>query len=268
MGTMCIYHGNCADGFAAAWVVRLVYPNAIFHAGTYGNKPPDVTGLDVIVVDFSFKRDTIIEMAKVAKSILILDHHKTAQSDLVDLPENVTVVFDMERSGCRITWDYYFPGTQAPKLLYHIEDRDLWRFALPRTRAIQACVFSYPYDFDQWTKLFDTPIQNLASDGEAIERKHHKDVAELVNVCKRRMVIGGVEVWAVNIPYTLTSDAGDLMCNGGEPFAACYWDTPEWRVFSLRSREDGADVSEIAKTYGGGGHKHASGFRLPHGVAP
>jgi nanoRNase/pAp phosphatase (c-di-AMP/oligoRNAs hydrolase) len=49
----------------------------------------------------------------------------------------------------------------------------------------------------------------------------------------------------------------------GEPFAACYWDTPESRVFGLRSGEDGADVSEIAKQYGGGGHKHAAGFKVP-----
>jgi nanoRNase/pAp phosphatase (c-di-AMP/oligoRNAs hydrolase) len=47
------------------------------------------------------------------------------------------------------------------------------------------------------------------------------------------------------------------------PFAACYWDTPAGRVFSLRSGENGMDVSVIAQKYGGGGHKHASGFRVP-----
>lgn len=46
---------------------------------------------------------------------------------------------------------------------------------------------------------------------------------------------------------------------------ACYWDTPEGRVFSLRSTDDGPDVSAIAKQYGGGGHAHASGFRMPLG---
>jgi nanoRNase/pAp phosphatase (c-di-AMP/oligoRNAs hydrolase) len=66
-----------------------------------------------------------------------------------------------------------------------------------------------------------------------------------------------------NLPYTLTSDAGHLLCGDTYPFAGCYWDTPEGRVFSLRSRDDGADVGEIAKLYGGGGHKHASGFRVP-----
>jgi nanoRNase/pAp phosphatase (c-di-AMP/oligoRNAs hydrolase) len=35
------------------------------------------------------------------------------------------------------------------------------------------------------------------------------------------------------------------------------------RVFSLRSTPEGMDVSEIAKQYGGGGHKHSAGFRIP-----
>ena len=75
------------------------------------------------------------------------------------------------------------------------------------------------------------------------------------------MVIGGVEVWGASLPYTLTSDAGNLMSEG-EPFAACYWDTPKGRVFSLRSKPEGVDVSAIAATYGGGGHKNASGFQV------
>ncbi|WP_249139114.1 hypothetical protein [Actibacterium sp. MT2.3-13A] len=38
------------------------------------------------------------------------------------------------------------------------------------------------------------------------------------------------------------------------------------RVFSLRSRGDGGqDVSEIAASYGGGGHRNAAGFQMPIG---
>ena len=49
-----------------------------------------------------------------------------------------------------------------------------------------------------------------------------------------------------------------------EPFAACYLDTADSRVFSLRSRrEGGVDVAKIAESYGGGGHRNAAGFRVP-----
>lgn len=66
------------------------------------------------------------------------------------------------------------------------------------------------------------------------------------------------------LPYTLVSDAAHLMAQG-QPFAACYWDTEEGRVFGLRAADDGVDVSEIAKEYGGGGHAKAAGFKVPRG---
>lgn len=172
---------------------------------------------------------------------------------------------DLERSGATLAWDYLFPHQSRPALLGYVEDRDLWRFKLPGTREIQAAVFSYEYTFENWDRLMTGDARALAAltaAGAAIERKHHKDVAELVAVCKRRMVIGGTEVWAASLPYTLTSDAGHLMA-AGEPFAACYWDTVERRVFSLRSQDDGVDVSVVAALYGGGGHIHAAGFAVP-----
>lgn len=265
MNKICIYHGNCADGFGAAWVVRRALRVGIdFHAGIYGQDVPDVTGRHVIMVDFSYKRPALLEMAAKAESILILDHHKTAQADLVDLPVNVKTVFDMTRSGAMITWDFFFPGRVPPKLIEHIQDRDLWLFKLDGTREIQASVFSYPYDFDIWDKLMDMNPDDLRVEGSAIERKHHKDIGELVGVTKRRMKICGHDVPVANLPYTLSSDAGHLM-GKGEPFAACYYDTPMGRCFSLRSAPDGVDVSEVAKQFGGGGHKHAAGFTAERG---
>jgi len=160
-----------------------------------------------------------------------------------------------------LTWEHFFPGETPPPLLLHIEDRDLWRFALQNTRQIQANVFSFPYDFQVWDTLMAAAPATLAAEGEAIERKHFKDIRELLGVTTREMVIGGHRVPVANLPYTMSSDAGHEMAKG-KPFAACYWDTPKGRVFSLRSSDDGADVSEVAKQYGGGGHRNASGFTV------
>lgn len=295
---LCIYHGNCADGFGAACVVRLFYGSeATFHAATYGEAPPDVTGKHVVIVDFSYPYSVLSDMGWKAQSITVLDHHKTAAADLARFakfetgaPDDgdfnthwkmamldartqgaplIATCFDMERSGARLAWDHFYTGVEPPQLLQHIEDRDLWRFALEGTREVQAALFSFPYDFDIWMALLfgstedhEAVCQRLRQDGIAIDRKHHKDVAELVTVCQRRMVIGGYDVPVASLPYTLTSDAGERMAEG-EPFAACYWDTPENRSFSLRSRDGGLDVSEIARAYGGGGHRNAAGFRVP-----
>ena len=263
MKTLCIYHGNCADGFGAAWVVRraLGEDKVEFHAGVYGAPPPDVTGRDVVLVDFSYKRPVLEAMAAVASSVTVLDHHKTAQDDLTDIA-GVEVVFDMNRSGAMIAWDYFFPNVPAPTLLHHIQDRDLWRFAMSGTREIQSAVFSYPYDFEVWDELMDTLPVLLAQEGACIERKHHKDVAELVADTKRRLTIGGFDVPAANLPYIYASDAGHMMC-AGEPFAATYYQKADGSYsFSLRSTDSGVDVSAVAKQYGGGGHRNASGFRV------
>jgi oligoribonuclease NrnB/cAMP/cGMP phosphodiesterase (DHH superfamily) len=235
------------------------------------------------MVDFSYKRSVIDEMARSARSILILDHHKTAQSELcgyapapdtwddwmeVCEPGEVVALFDMDRSGAGIAWDFFHDACRPP-LIDHIEDRDLWRFNLPGTRAIQAALFSFPYDFDIWDGLImdstlPEELDRLRVEGEAIERKHFKDIAELLKVCQRRMVIGGIDVPVASLPYTLTSDAGHHMATADPTkIGVCYWDTERGRVFSLRSTDDGPDVSEIAKQYGGGGHAHAAGFEVP-----
>ena len=75
--SICIYHGNCADGFGAAWVVRKALGDIEFVGAKYQEAPPDVTGKDVVMVDFSYKRPVLLEMAEKANSILILDHHNT-----------------------------------------------------------------------------------------------------------------------------------------------------------------------------------------------
>lgn len=265
---LCIYHANCADGFTSAWVVNRYFEGKVdFHPGVYGKPPPDCTRRIVYLVDFSYSREVLERIAAVADRVIILDHHDTAEKALLPLLENGTIqgVFDMERSGAGITWDYFFASQPRPKLLNHIEDRDLWRFNLPGTREIQAAVFSHEYDFGIWDALmFDANLDLLAAAGSAIERKHFKDIKELVEVVTRFMKIGGHIVPIANLPYTLTSDAGEYLYKLHDaPFAGCYWDTPDGRVFSLRSPKGGFDVGATAKHYGGGGHVNASGFTVP-----
>ena len=98
--------------------------------------------------------------------------------------------------------------------------------------------------------------------------KLDSDVASCIRATKRRMTIAGYDVPVANLPYQLASDAGNIMSKG-EPFAASYFDAADGsRSFSLRSDKDdpaAVDVSVVAASYGGGGHKNASGFRRPMG---
>jgi oligoribonuclease NrnB/cAMP/cGMP phosphodiesterase (DHH superfamily) len=294
---LCIYHGNCQDGFAAAWVVRRHFPNADFHGGVYQDPPPDVTGRDVILVDFSYKRPVLEQIADAANSVVVLDHHKTAEADLApfkielcgsaefswadvpgiiedfrDLRKTPIIIahFDMARSGAQMAWDAFHDAAR-PNLVDYVGDRDLWKFDLPFSREVNAYIFAHNYTFENWDHLdrelrTHMDVQRVAEMGGAIEKKHHKDVAELVSFARREMIIGGIVVPVANLPYTVTSDAGHLMATQHPSrIGVCYTDTPDGRVFSLRSTDDGPDVSAIAKRYGGGGHAHAAGFRVALG---
>lgn len=286
MKKLCIYHGHCTDGFGAAWAVHKKFGEDVeFVAAQYGQEPPAVTDRDVMIVDFSYKRPVIDEMAKRARSILILDHHKSAREDLDGLQEpaglwadwlaqvddreegesNVAAIFDMERSGAGLTWDYFHGHAIRPSLISYIEDRDLWLFQREGTREIHEVIASYPYTFgffDFISVKCDHDPQSLILEGAGIRRKHLKDIDEMLKLTRSTMTIGGHLVPVANLPYTMASDAGNIMASEpGVPFAATYFETATDRVYSLRSVEGGEDVSVIAKTYGGGGHKHAAGFR-------
>jgi hypothetical protein len=295
---ICIYHSPCADGFTAAWAVWRRFGDAVqYLPGVYGQEPPDVTGKHVLMVDFSYKRPVLERMAGQAASIIILDHHKTAEADLAaikvtkcgsarlaweDVPgmledfrdlrlSPLMAEFDMERSGAQMAWDFLFHTAEGrPAIVDYVADRDLWQFNLPHSREVAAVVFSHPYTFAAWDDLCnaigsDQGMRGVVEQGAAIERKHHKDIAELLGQARREMIIGGVRVPVANLPYTMASDGAGQMAEG-QPFAATYFDRPDARVFSLRSRGDGgADVSEVAKGYGGGGHKNAAGFQMPLG---
>lgn len=292
MKPLCIYHGNCFDGFTAAWAVREHFGahGVEFHEGMYGVAPPSVDGRDVIIVDFSYKRPVLESLlqsgdTKQAMSILVLDHHETAAADLqgIERPERgiydpnywrseweqwvrwpVRAEFDMKRSGAGMAWDFFHPGKERPALINHVEDRDLWRFALPATRAIHAAMSARPFDFGEWDAMMITPMAKLEAEGAGILRKHDLDVRKLVEITKRRMIIGGHDVPVGNVAPQWVSDACHLM-QQGEPFAAAYYDGPGGRYFSLRGSNDGMAVSEIAKSYGGGGHRNAAGFKAARG---
>lgn len=259
---LCIYHHGCADGFAAAWAVRHFYLGEVdIHPGIYGEDPPDVTDREVIIVDFSYKRPVMLRMIEQARRVMVIDHHKTAAADLEDLPAKAITVFDMEQSGAMLTWQTFFTGEAPPLLFDHIQDRDLWRFKLPMTREIMAAVFSYPMDFTTWDKLMWRPLLDLEREGRALVRKHAADVAALIENATRWVHFGDLPVPVANVPWMYASDVGGALARGNA-FAATYYDDEAGRRFSLRSDSGGADVATIAEAMGGGGHKHAAGFRL------
>jgi uncharacterized protein len=249
-----IYHSPCADGHTAAWVVHSKYPYSQFYPTKHGDPAPEVTGRDVIIIDFAYDRATLIGMKDRAKSLIVLDHHKTAQKDLEGLD---FCIFDMKRSGAGLAWDWFY-GTARPWIIDYIEDRDLWNWKMPQAKEVCAALDMAELTFDEWYKLAHQDPKDLAIQGKSILQYQNKVMKSLAQHV-REAEFAGYRVPTVNSPV-LQSDLGSALAEG-QPFAVIWRQAGDGRyIYSLRSTPAGVDVSEIAKTFGGGGHRQAAGF--------
>lgn len=255
-----IYHAGCVDGIVAAWVASRHWDSAaLFVPASYGSSPPDVRGCEVLIADFSYPRETLLAMRAAAVSLRVLDHHKTAAADLAGLD---FCTFDMERSGAGIAWDE-LAGGRRPWVVDYAEDRDLWRWKLPDSKAINAYLQVLPKTIDAIDDASRLGRNHL--DQQVVPRGHavllaQRDYIDGAKRLARPAILAGHTVPVVNAPPWCASEVvGEL--SEGVPFAAAWFVGSDGRVgYSLRSRGDGADVSEIARRFGGGGHCHAAGF--------
>ncbi|MHB8331045.1 MAG: DHH family phosphoesterase [Candidatus Dormibacteria bacterium] len=248
-----IYHGDCPDGFGAAFAAWKLYGDgADYMPVSHGDSPPDMRGRRAIVADFAYDRQTSLALFESAASLVILDHHRSAEGEIGDLP---FCVFDMERSGAVMTWQHLHVEP-VPLLLQYVQDRDLWRNQLPETEEVSAALRARPFDFETWDTI---DIDQLRSEGRAL-LAYQRRMIERIAAHASPVEILGVKVPAVNSPI-LQSELGDRLVKG-HPFAAVWWQgAGEVARWSLRSTPAGLDVSEIAARYGGGGHRTAAGFK-------
>ncbi len=124
-----------------------------------------MTGKNILMCDFSFDYEQISKLIDASTSFMILDHHKTAQSAL-DQIQNELKIFDMDRSGVGITWEFFFETQNLPTFLTYIQDRDLWTKKYPQTEKFVTYLFEQEYDFDLWeTFLSDTELYKAIDTG-------------------------------------------------------------------------------------------------------
>jgi oligoribonuclease NrnB/cAMP/cGMP phosphodiesterase (DHH superfamily) len=258
---MVIYHGGCADGFTSAWIAARFYgENAceLVPVAYSDPEPPDVTGRNVLMVDFSYKRPVMEGIISRAKSVVVLDHHKTAEAELDGL-EGCT--FDMNECGASLTWKHLHPYKDMPWLVDYVRDRDLWIRELADTKAISAYIAVQPRTLEAWdemAKAMDDDFGRIRDAGQAI-LAHIEQFVENRKRSAFVVIIDDQPMLCINTPFNMVSDLLHALCSDAIPAAISFTFTGERWAYSIRSIND-LDVSDVARSRGGGGHPQACGF--------
>jgi oligoribonuclease NrnB/cAMP/cGMP phosphodiesterase (DHH superfamily) len=237
------------------------------HGGATAAVPPRARGEHVVVTDFAYKPAQTAALLAEAASLIVLDHHASAEADLAALPEE-NKVFEMGMSGATLSWCYFHGHErEVPLLLRYVEDKDLWRWALPESEAFTAGWSTVPQDFAAWDAVLragEAGVAGVIERGRAIleykNRVRDDHVARAVPVRLRGFTeLAGLAVNAT----TQGSEIGNALCSQRGADFAFVWQYDDggscFRV-SLRSASDAVDVSAMARAFGGGGHRRASGF--------
>lgn len=264
-----LYHGSCPDGWAAAYIASKKYPEAELIALNHGADHTEVlakcVGRNVLMVDFSLRtRKENDALASSTRSFQIYDHHKTAQAVLEGAPY---AIFDMNRSGAGLAWDYLFGIDSGriipiprPWFVDFVEDRDLWNWKMPFSREICAILGTLPFTIEAWEELEGADIKSVKVAGEGALKHVEHFVRETVKQAQKGR-LAGYDINILNATYLNCSEIGNELAKTAD-FSVTWFERGDGIIqFSLRSIGE-RDVSKIAKRFGGGGHRNASGFQL------
>ncbi len=257
-----VYHGKCGDGFGGAWAAWKKFgDNADYYPAQRTQDPPEIKNKEVYFIDFTYSPEITKKYISENKKVIIIDHHITAQEAVNLVPDHV---FDINHSGAVLAWQYFFPDQKVPKLLLHIEDRDLWKFNLENTKEITAFLALYDFDFKLWDE-FATNMEDLEKakkyieEGKVILRYESALLKDAIEDRSELVEFEGYKVLAINYPHFLASDLGHAFVKKNPPIGIIWCEKRGIITVSLRSNGI-VDVAAIAQKYGGGGHKAAAGF--------
>ena len=255
-----IYHGQCADGFTAAWAAwRRFGDGAEYMAARHEERLAlQASGREVYLLDFCLPRAETLALVETAASVHILDHHETARQELLGLP---CAHFDNTKSGALLAWEHFFPQCTAPLLIEHVTDRDLQTWRNPDSRAFLAWMERVPRTFRNWErliKLSPRAYAQILTKGRIVLAEQNR-MAERIADTAVSIRIGAHTGLAVACPLELSPDVGSLLAKRCGTFGFTWRLLPDHRVRVLLRSVATFSVGELAQTLGGGGHHQAAG---------
>jgi len=297
-----LYHHPCIDGIYAALAAHVHFKQQrvkcrfVPHR-VYEDIDPSQLPLtpedDVFLCDYVGPTPSFaLTLCQRARSVTILDHHKTALEGFAVLPAewrpvNLDINLDMSRSGATMALDYFQPqglSSDQRQLFLYAEDADLWRWKLPQSREFNAGMTELPrdtYNFDASTDtgIFDqllalTPGQ-LIEQGAAVLEQQNRIISAVLEQSYTIQLGGSSRDWGRCLAVRADA-ASDLRSHIGSRLAAkseqaglraigavayieeAMGDSSRVKV-SLRGTGE-EDTTEVSAALGGGGHCNASSF--------
>lgn len=264
MNNFCLYHASCPDGFAAALAVWQKYGELFTYIPVQYQQPiPEMKDIDkLFIVDFSFPKDQMIELEERCKQLVVIDHHdlKGRLNDWIPKKDNI-FIYDPDHSGAYLTWQFFniLSENEQPVPLFfrYIEDRDLWKWQLPDSRAFSAGLDLEERTFERWNNVVTiySKLNEVIDNGYIVLKFINQKVKSLTEKAVILKDQNNLTYATVNSPH-FQSELGEYLCQNKDiDYADIYFLTEQPRIIVHSLRSQGrTNVTDIAKSKGGGGH--------------
>lgn len=268
----CFYHSADLDGHCSGAIVKRKYQECEMIGINYGDPFPwdsIQTGEMVIMVDFCLQPFSDMIKLNSMCDLLWIDHHKSAIEEAHQcgfLPWGGMKV-EIGRAGCELAWEYFNTDQNTPESVRLLGRYDVWDHSDPDTLPFQygmrLCEDTKPGSII-WDDLLagDQDLLDMVIDtGRTILDYIDIDNMKYAKACAFNTTLDGLRCVAINkamansklFESVWDQDKYDAMLSFG-------YRKGQWHI-SLYSDKPDVDVSEVAKNYGGGGHKGAAGFQ-------
>lgn len=266
-----IYHKNCIDGTVAAAVVLRKFPQAQLFPLSHDYKPSDLEEI-LSVIDKETEVYTVdcgigvSEILNRGFKVTTLDHHIGAKETLDLLAKensDFTFIFDNNKSGASLTWQYFFPTEELPEMIKLVEDSDLWKGRYGEdTKKVNSYLWLFTNNPAQVLQILSGDLEEIKSKGAIISAYAGKEIAEQVEISPINLKIGEDMLPAYNIT-THESACGNILSSRNGCAAVMFTIKGNDVKLSFRS-VDGQRPSalDLAKQFDGGGHVLAAGARV------
>ncbi len=261
-----LYHNDCTDGFSAAWAAWKKFGNKADYIGIDpGSAPiPGLLKKEIYMVDVIYSVQHLNKLIKSNKKVVAIDHHVSNQKAFELVKDGL---FDISHSGAVLAWNYFHPKIKIPKLLAHVEDMDLWKFKLSKTREIGAYLDMVDFSFIEWDRVYNgikkrSKFNEYIQKGVLLLKYQDKVIDRIISNYAELVNFFGYTAYAVNSPV-FNSQIANVLYKKLPPIGIVWVQENDGSVHvSLRS--DGkVDVSKLASKFKeGGGHKRSAGFSV------